>query len=137
MTRLLFVYGTLLQADNEFARYLRQKCTFVSTGVIHGQLYDLGEYPGLIITSDANQLVHGNIYEMTHSEEVLKRLDFYEGVGTDEEQPNLYRREMHTVTIDNDTLEAWIYIYNRSIDNAIAIPGGNYLEYVNKKSPGK
>lgn len=137
MTRLLFVYGTLLKADNEFARYLQRNCTFVSSGVIHGLLYDLGEDPGLIVTSDAHQLVHGSIYEMIHPEEVLKQLDFYEGVGTDEEQPNLYRREVHTVMTVNGILRAWVYVYNRSIENAISIPGGDYMEYVNKKSPGK
>lgn len=137
MTDLLFVYGTLLQADNDFAIYMRSSCTFVSFGTIPGLLYDLGEYPGLIETNLKDQLVHGSVYQMEDSAEVLKQLDYYEGVGPDEEQPNLYRRELTQISTDEGLITAWIYIYNRDVSKDTLIPGGNYIDYINKKSPGK
>lgn len=134
MTSLLFVYGTLLQSDNEFARYLQQNCAFVSKGTINGQLYDLGEYPGLVLSVDGDQLVHGSIYDMTHPDAILKCLDEYEGVDAGEEQPDLYRRETHKVKTTNKALDAWVYVYNRPIFNPLVVPGGDYLAYINKKS---
>ncbi|MBL4677239.1 MAG: gamma-glutamylcyclotransferase [Mucilaginibacter sp.] len=136
MTNLLFVYGTLLQADNDFAIYMRSNCKFTSFGTTTGLLYDLGEYPGLVKTSQSNQLVYGSIYQMQNPSEVLKQLDFYEGVGPDEEQPNLYRRGLAQINTQNEIVEAWIYIYNRSINDAILISEGDYVLYLNKKSPG-
>ncbi|RFZ94088.1 gamma-glutamylcyclotransferase [Mucilaginibacter conchicola] len=136
MTNLLFVYGTLLQADNDFALYLRANCKFISFGTTPGQLYDLGEYPGLVETNQSNQLVYGSVYQMQNPFEVLKQLDFYEGVGPDEEQPNLYRRELADINTEKGTITVWVYVYNRSVGNAPLIPDGDYIKYLNKKSPG-
>ncbi|MFD0793707.1 gamma-glutamylcyclotransferase [Mucilaginibacter litoreus] len=136
MTSLLFVYGTLLQTDNDFAAYLRANCTFVSTGKINGELYDLGDYPGLVLTDLPDEFVYGSIYKMDNVDGVLKQLDWYEGVGPNEEQPNLYIRQKVIVnSADGDAAEAWVYIYNRSIANLYKITDGDYINYLNKKSP--
>ena len=42
----LFVYGSLLDEDNEIAIYLKNNSTFYSAGKVKGKLYDIGEYPG-------------------------------------------------------------------------------------------
>ncbi|QXV64522.1 gamma-glutamylcyclotransferase [Mucilaginibacter sp. 21P] len=136
MTDLLFIYGTLLNSDNEFGSYLKQNCSFVTFGHLQGQLYDLGEYPGIVISSKVDQEVYGSVFEMRDQPEILRRLDYYESVGPDEEQPNLYRREIHPVKTIRGIMQAWVYVYNRSVEYAIAIPGGDYLKYLNKKSPG-
>ncbi|TWR25992.1 gamma-glutamylcyclotransferase [Mucilaginibacter achroorhodeus] len=137
MTDFLFIYGTLLQSGNEFGSYLQQNCSFVTLGHLQAQLYDLGEYPGIVISSKFDQEVHGSVFEMRDQPEILRRLDYYEGVGPDEEHPNLYRREIHPVKTNKGIMQAWVYVYNRSVEHAIDIPGGDYLKYLNKKSPGK
>lgn len=134
-THLLFVYGTLLQKDNQFGVYLKKHCIFLSSGKIKGRLYDIGEYPGLLLDTDG-YFIHGSIYSID-SEEVLHALDAYEGVGPDEEQPNLYLRMNCPVVTNNGESDAWVYVYNLPIEGLPEIPLGNYLEYVGqKKSPG-
>ncbi|OOQ61825.1 gamma-glutamylcyclotransferase family protein [Mucilaginibacter pedocola] len=129
---LLFVYGTLLQPGNEFADYLNQHCKFITRGKLKGILYDIGEYPGLIL-NDTTGYVFGNIYQID-KEDVLKELDIYEGVGPDEEQPNLYLRLSLPIETDSGSMQAWVYVYNRPIDRLPVIASGNYAEYLKFKA---
>lgn len=131
----LFVYGTLLQSDNQFAQYLNQHCDFIITGKIAGILYDIGEYPGLVIDDNAGD-VFGSIYQIRNTQ-VLKEIDTYESVGADEEQPNLYQRIYHSIETADGPKDAWVYIYNLPIEGLLRIPSGDYMEYLRqKKSPG-
>ena len=133
-THLLFVYGTLLQPGNEFAGYMSEQCSFVSTGKIKGKLYDTGEYPGLIINQTVGY-VFGLIYEI-NSDLIFKAIDAYEGVGPEEEQPNLYLRQLHLVKTDNGFVNAWVYVYNLAVKGFTLIESGDYLQYIRqKKSP--
>jgi gamma-glutamylcyclotransferase (GGCT)/AIG2-like uncharacterized protein YtfP len=134
MTHLLFVYGTLLQPGNGLAQYLISNCTYLNTGCIKGTLYDIGEYPGLVINEESGR-VHGSIYEI--DDQTLKQIDNYEGYGPDQDEPNLYIRVMQPVQTTNGVTEAWIYLYNLPVDGLQVIGSGNYMEYIKqKKSPG-
>ncbi|MBD1364620.1 gamma-glutamylcyclotransferase [Mucilaginibacter sp. ZT4R22] len=131
----LFVYGTLLQNDNQFGRYLTQHCNFIITGKIAGILYDIGEYPGLVIDKNAGY-VFGSVYQI-HNTHVLSEIDSYEGVGAIEEQPNLYLRINHPIETAEGIIEAWLYVYNLPVDGRPQIVSGDYMEYLRqKKSPG-
>lgn len=130
---LLFVYGTLLVADNEFASYLTRNSTFCCRGKIKGKLYDAGHYPALVIDSKDNYDVWGTVYRLKNPQEVLKQLDFYEGYGEGEERPYLYIREALAVKTDKGTLICWGYLYNRSIAGFREITAGNYMEYLQQK----
>jgi gamma-glutamylcyclotransferase (GGCT)/AIG2-like uncharacterized protein YtfP len=131
----LFVYGTLLQNDNQFAMYLNRHCNFITPGRIKGLLYDIGEYPGLVINTNA-QYVSGSIYQVNNAE-VLTEIDRYEGVGADEEQPNLYLRVSHPIETADGPINAWVYVYNLPVAGLPQIYSGDYIEYLKqKKSPG-
>ncbi|MBK0379030.1 gamma-glutamylcyclotransferase family protein [Mucilaginibacter segetis] len=130
-TEFLFVYGTLLQQHNKFTLYLNMHCSFYNKGQIKGRLYDIGEYPGLIVDNNAGY-VYGNIYKIGNPE-ILRELDIYEGNGPEEEQPNLYIRQKHLIETDNDTVKAWLYHYNLPIENLKQITSGNYGEYMRQK----
>ncbi|MEO7214384.1 gamma-glutamylcyclotransferase family protein [Mucilaginibacter sp.] len=129
----LFVYGTLLQNGNQFARYLNQHCDFIITGKIAGILYDIGEYPGLVIDHNADY-VFGSIYQIRNAE-VLKEIDIYEGVGADEEHPNLYLRINHSFETAEGPIDAWVYIYNLPVKGFPRITSGDYKEYLRQKNP--
>jgi len=132
----LFVYGTLLQPGNQFAGYLSRHCTFIANGKVNGVLYDIGEYPGLIVNG-GESFVYGSVYRID-KDELLKKIDAYEGYGPDEEEPNLYIRTMLSILTTNGSINAWVYIYNHPVDCLPRIPSGNYLEYLKqKKSPGQ
>jgi gamma-glutamylcyclotransferase (GGCT)/AIG2-like uncharacterized protein YtfP len=131
MTNLLFVYGTLLQRGNPFANYLMQHCTYIAAGKIKGTLYDIGEYPGMIIT--VNNYVCGSVYQLHHSEENLRVIDDYEGYGPGQHQPNLYIRLLASIETDNGIVNAWVYQYNLPVDGLPQITSGNYADYTKQK----
>jgi gamma-glutamylcyclotransferase (GGCT)/AIG2-like uncharacterized protein YtfP len=137
MHNLLFVYGTLLQPGNPLAESLKRTCTYLSPGKIKGLLYDIGEYPGVIINNHAAAYVHGSIYQLNHPPENLKVFDNYEGFGPGQEQPNLYIRTLASIETGQGFIDAWIYLYNLPVDGLSLIQSGNYAEYIKqKKSPG-
>ncbi|MDB5030709.1 gamma-glutamylcyclotransferase family protein [Mucilaginibacter sp.] len=136
INELLFVYGSLLNAGNEFAAYLSSNAHLHSTGKFKGKLYDIGEYPGAIINTDGTDEVTGSIYQLNYPGEALKILDDYEGFGTDQHQPNLFIRELLKVESTNGTIYCWIYLYNLPVDGLKQIKSGDYLDYLNKKSDG-
>lgn len=77
----LFVYGTLLDKENEHGKHLSNNCTFHSKGKFKGKLYAIGEYPGAIYQPDGEQFVYGDIFIMNDPDITLKILDEYEGFG--------------------------------------------------------
>jgi len=133
MTDILFVYGTLLQLGNEFADYLNQQCTYITSGKIRGILYDIGEYPGLVIPGDAEHYTYGSVFKLRHPKENLRAIDDYEGFGPGQEQPNLFVRVIKPVETNNDIIEAWVYLYNLPVADLPQIISGNYSEYIKAK----
>lgn len=133
-SQFLFVYGTLLQPGNHFADYLASHCSFIIDGKLKGILYDIVDYPGLIIDDDAGY-VFGVVYKIDQPT-VLQELDIYEGVGDDDEQPNLYLRQLHKIETQKGKISAWVYIYNRTVAGYTPIQSGNYIQFSEqKKSP--
>jgi gamma-glutamylcyclotransferase (GGCT)/AIG2-like uncharacterized protein YtfP len=133
MKHILFVYGTLQQPGNEFAAYLNKYYTYLKPAKIKGLLYDVGEYPALIVNSDKPYWINGGLFDI--DEKALKLIDSYEGYGDKEEQPNLFKREKHTTSTADGEIDAWVYIYNLPVDGLKLIPSGNYMEYLVKKNP--
>lgn len=129
----LFVYGTLLDEQNEFAIYLKQNSSLYGRGKFKGKLYDLGKYPGAILDETGGNYVYGSILELKNTLEVLIRLDEYEDFGEDQEQPNLFIREMTSVETDNKQIDCWIYLYNLPVDGFRLIELGDYTAYKENK----
>lgn len=71
----LFVYGTL-RSGGGAAGQLRG-CRLVGPGSVAGTLYDLGDYPALVLGGDGR--VEGEVWRCPAG--VLPRLDEYEGVA--------------------------------------------------------
>jgi gamma-glutamylcyclotransferase (GGCT)/AIG2-like uncharacterized protein YtfP len=124
----LFVYGTLLDADNEFGIYLKNNCSFYAEGKFKGLLYDIGEYPGAILT-DGCSYVFGRIFIMHNVKNVLKLLDDYEGFGPEREQPNLFVRQMIDIESNKGVISCWCYLYNLDVSGLRVIGSGDYLAY--------
>ncbi|WP_419699156.1 gamma-glutamylcyclotransferase family protein [Mucilaginibacter sp. NFX135] len=122
----LFVYGTLLDSANSYGAYLQQHCTLLQTGKFRGRLYDAGEYPAAIIDTNINQYVQGSIYLMDEPGKILSFIDDYEGFGDDQEQPNLFVRELTTIETGLGMIECWVYVYNLPVDGFLLIKSGNY-----------
>ena len=127
MVNLLFVYGTLLDEDNEYAHYLENNSKFYSYGKIKGKLYDIGEYPGAILSDQGNEYIHGVILEINDPENVLPVIDDYEGFGDDQPQPNEFIRVLTEVETGVGMLNCWIYLYNLSVEELPQIKSGRYI----------
>lgn len=92
----LFTYGTL-QAGAGPRHPLLNPCERVGTGTVQGTLYDLGEFPALLLSG--NTEVPGEIWRCPVQR--LRALDEYEGV-TD----GLFRRAGVRV----GAYACWVYV---------------------------
>lgn len=124
--RHLFIYGTLLSTNNEFGAYLKKNSTYISAGSFSGLLYDMGEYPGAIYKPSITNRVCGNIILLNNEPRILKAIDEYEGYGENEEQPNLFVRELVPVETSSGIINCWVYLYNRATVGYPQIVSGRY-----------
>jgi gamma-glutamylcyclotransferase (GGCT)/AIG2-like uncharacterized protein YtfP len=129
MVNKLFIYGSLLETDNEFGRYLKQHAKIYKAGKFKGKLYDAGEYPGAVIYPEGNYFVHGTIILLDSPAQVLKYIDDYEGFGDEQLQPNLFIRELLRIQTANEIVECWVYLYNHPTTRLRQIIFGDYLSY--------
>lgn len=114
MNPFIFVYGTLKRGhENPVAQYFHSHSQWVGEGKFAGIIKDLGEYPAAIFDPTAKGFVYGEIFKMNDPKSVLKILDQYEGVGPDFPQPNEYVRTTCPVTMGEETIDCWVYLYNQ------------------------
>jgi len=93
-----------------------------------GRLYDLGDYPGMVDTSDPAQIVHGEIIELHAPDVTFPWLDHYEGI--DHEHPHLsdYERKILGVSINGRSTSAWVYIYRGITTPEQLVASGRWLK---------
>ena len=127
---MIFVYGTLMRGlGYPMHEELAACATFVGEGTLSGRLFSLGWYPGVIAGDGA---VLGEVYDAADAEEgLLSLLDVYEGCAPSDPQPHEYRRIQRPVqlTESNDTVLAWVYEYQGSIDGRQLIPNGDFRAF--------
>lgn len=77
------------------------------------------------------QQVVGEVYQLLKPAQTLAELDRYEECSADFPAPREYRRELQLVTLENgDSVSAWVYVYNRSIEILELIRTGEFtLQY--------
>ncbi|HVS93866.1 MAG TPA: gamma-glutamylcyclotransferase family protein [Mucilaginibacter sp.] len=129
MNDKLFVYGTLLDRSNKYGVYLKDNSTYYANGKVQGRLYDIGEYPGAVLTSGEGEYVYGTILKLKDPEETLIVLDEYEGFGEDLLQPNEFIRVLTRVETAAGFVDCWIYVYNLPIEGLPRIDSGKYPRY--------
>ncbi len=125
--RHLFVYGTLLphHAPTEIAPVLRH-LRRIGKGSVRGRLYDLGEYPGAIL-SRSGKPISGEVFELPPVNRVLSLLDAYEGFEPDRRKASLFVRERWPVTMSNgERLDCWVYVHNGQLEAARLIRSGRF-----------
>ncbi|MBS2099298.1 gamma-glutamylcyclotransferase family protein [Carboxylicivirga linearis] len=130
----LFVYGTLLhKVDSRMANFLKANAKKIGSGYMIGRLYEINGYPGVIKSTNTEDKVFGNIFELDDTDMVFKELDQYEEVGIEFKQPNEYKREQITAYFeDGKNMNCWVYTYNHSIEKLTRIESGDYWSYINR-----
>ena len=110
----LFIYGTLHpdRAPRAIAAVAR-RLTSIGRATIRARLYNLGEYPGIVLDPAAAPiLANSSLYPMTQT---LAALDAYEDFRPHDPANSLFLREKAVVTLDDGSDQScWVYVYNRS-----------------------
>jgi len=118
---VIFIYGTL-HPDRAPAAIAATAGRLRPLGraMIQGRRYELGEYPGAVLSDDPAEIVSGEVFLMPkvqEAAEVLARLDAYEDYRPDDLENSLFLRQMTTATMeDGSRQECWVYIYNGTSD---------------------
>lgn len=126
----IFVYGSLMAGvRSRVAQTFHAQSEFVSTGQVRGRLYDLGQYPGLVL-GRAENYVQGHIFRILNTEVLLPFLDEYEGLLPDDPAASEYRRQAAEVEAAARSYRCWMYLYNQVVDDLRLIESGDYLTYL-------
>jgi gamma-glutamylcyclotransferase (GGCT)/AIG2-like uncharacterized protein YtfP len=116
----LFVYGTLNpdRAPEEIASVVK-KLRPLGRGTIRGKLYDLGDYPAVVVDGDRGDKVPGSVFALPDDPETLASLDEYEEFTPSDPQNSLFVRSKRIVTFaDGRRRRCWVYLYNRELPQA-------------------
>lgn len=125
MGQLLFVYGTLRpRCRHPMAVFLSSRAVPRGEAKTAGRLYDLGRYPAAVPSSDPNDWVHGDVFELDGA--TLAELDAYEDVESP--QPSYFGRQLGDVEMTGgDVFQAWIYWFHGPLPpQAVFVASGEY-----------
>jgi gamma-glutamylcyclotransferase (GGCT)/AIG2-like uncharacterized protein YtfP len=127
----LFVYGTLMHGfDHPMARLLAANADFLGPATCRGRLYLVRHYPGLVLTDDPADIVHGELFRLREVDAMLREFDMYEACGEGFAEPTEYVRQMLHVTLgDGAASEAWTYLYNWPAGDLPRITSGRFLDH--------
>jgi gamma-glutamylcyclotransferase (GGCT)/AIG2-like uncharacterized protein YtfP len=128
VTHHLFVYGTLSpqHAPPEIAATVR-RLRPVGAASVRGRLYDLGEYPGAILSKSSRSVIRGEVFELPSDSQTLSSLDNYEGFEPGKPGSSLFVRRTWSVVMDDGTrLRCWVYVYNGDTRRALPVRNGRY-----------
>jgi gamma-glutamylcyclotransferase (GGCT)/AIG2-like uncharacterized protein YtfP len=127
-TKLLFVYGTLMKGLGEDWQD-KVGARLIGHGRISAKLYDLGDYPGAVTSEDARRHVEGEVYQLDDPDLATKILDQHEEFFPPDIGKSLFvRKELPVAMRDGTQKRAWVYLYNRPVNETDSIPSGNYRE---------
>ena len=125
---LLFVCGTLLKGFSNHHYMQKTSIHFLGKGSVEGELYDLGEYPGAVLSTTSLR-IQGELYLLTDPKE-LEPLDVLEEFDPENPETSLYVRRMVTVRLESGAdIPAWMYCLPSKPTDARLIPNGDYANY--------
>lgn len=119
-TTKVFVYGTLLKGFGN--NHLLNNSTFICDAIMRGlKMFDLGFYPACIVTNNPNDIIVGEVYEVTWGK-LMGELDRLEGY------PRYYDRIEKEFESEDFEDDAWIYIQsNYQVKGNPVIASGNWM----------
>lgn len=94
---------------------------------VRGRLYDLGEYPGAVLSEKSRSVIRGEVFELPGDRSTLTSLDDYEGFEPNKRSSSLFLRRTWPVTMDDGKrLRCWVYVYNGTMKDARPLRSGRY-----------
>jgi gamma-glutamylcyclotransferase (GGCT)/AIG2-like uncharacterized protein YtfP len=129
MPQYLFSYGTLQPglAPPEIEP-LVARFQLVGRASVNGFLYEFGDYPGAVLSS-AEEKVWGQIFVLPDDSDLISRLDQYEEFDPLDIKNSQFVRQKCEATLEiGEVVQAWIYVYNRSVDDGQRILNGDFAK---------
>jgi gamma-glutamylcyclotransferase (GGCT)/AIG2-like uncharacterized protein YtfP len=118
------VYGSLMTSEGMLAKLgAGSMVQLLGSALIPGQLFDLGDFPGLISGEGA---VGGELLRIVDPA-VIPILDEYEACRPDSPGSSLFVRQR--LKLIEPPVEAWVYLYAGSVENRRPIVGLTWPEY--------
>lgn len=115
----VFVYGTLMDGMSR-GEVMNDGSEMYCHGLAKGDLYDLGDYPGL---THGEGDVHGEVYKAGDMFQFIQLLDQIEGSVGDNP---LFDRRIQLINTEKGQIWAYVYHYARPIDSFRKIESGNW-----------
>jgi gamma-glutamylcyclotransferase (GGCT)/AIG2-like uncharacterized protein YtfP len=107
---------------------LSKSADFVGRAQCRARLYLVKHYPGLVLSDDVDDIVHGEVFRLRQVNELLREFDMYEACGEGFAEPTEYVRRGVAVTLaDGAAIEAWTYLYNWPVAHLPRIESGRFL----------
>ncbi|MDT4968199.1 MAG: hypothetical protein QOJ64_2936 [Acidobacteriota bacterium] len=126
----VFVYGTL-RRGNPLSMSVRFPASkFIADARVNGYLYDLGAFPGLLLSQAASSVI-GEVYEV--DDETLDQLDRFEASTN-------YLRKQVDISLGDGRMMCWTYTPTAEFcSTGTLITSGDWLEHARIKTgrPGK
>ena len=122
----VFVYGSLRRGNAGAMPVRFPEATYVAEGKVRGSLYDLGEYPGLVLDGETS-VVTGEMYEV--DDDTLHRLDKFELTSA-------YSRKQVEVEHGSERTDCWIYVPERDAEffaDCELIASGDWIAHVRSR----
>jgi pyruvate carboxylase len=122
----IVLYGSLMRGLGAADTLgISGRLRYVGPCVCTGELFDLGDYPGLRLGAAR---VLGELYALLDPR-LLEVLDEFEGFDAERPRESLYLRERVTL-IEPAEIEAWIYIYNHAPLASTRIESGDWRDHI-------
>jgi gamma-glutamylcyclotransferase (GGCT)/AIG2-like uncharacterized protein YtfP len=126
----VFVYGTLRAGGSNDINLLKPEPKLLGMAQVQGQLFDLGEYPGLMLETGCSRpvgKVTGEVYQI--SSELSSVLDGIEEI-TGDDQDEYVRRFVH-VQVQGRLLPCLVYeIHPRRVHACPLIEHGDWMAHL-------
>ena len=127
---LVFVYGSLRRGNAGAMSVRFPDATYVGEGKVRGSLFDLGEYPGLVLNGE-DSIVTGEVYEV--DDDTLDKLDKFELTSD-------YIRKQVEVEQGSERMDCWIYVPERDPEffaDCELIESGDWIAHFRSRQSDK
>lgn len=129
-TSALFVYGALLRPamHHDMHEVLRQGSVRLGPAILQAKLYDIGAFPGAVLSHDKRDWVQGEAFRMLRPARLLHLLDQFEDCTTSDPKPHRFVRHVSQIQLRSArrAIAAWVYLYNWDVSRARMIINGRY-----------